>query len=204
MHGSYPAFGVLAGGKSSRMGTDKAQLRIGDRTFLQHILEAGRAFPERIVSFAAECDPALIEELYAANVGTCADEYVDNGPIEGIRQILRRMDGGACLITATDMPRLTGDLLRAIADQYSGSGNLAITVGGRIEPLLSIYCRECIPEIDALRDQGRRRPILLFERIPTEYIALEELGYSADLISNINSPDDYKKMIDDREDMYEQ
>ena len=186
-----PAFGVLAGGRSSRMGQDKAALILNGKTFLQRVLEAGETFPERLVSLAAaQTAPELPPDVTAVR-----DEREASGPMEGIRQILRACKAPACLMAAADMPFLTGELLRALAAQYPGSGNLVLTLGGRPEPLCSIYCRECVPVIEQLQRQGLSRPALLFDRVPTKRISLEELGFSPTVVENINEPAQYRALI---------
>lgn len=190
------AFGVLAGGRSSRMGTDKAALPFyGGRTFLETVLDAGNAFEERIVSLSAEAERSTETALHEAGIQVVRDEISGTGPLEGIRQILLHTEKIACLITATDMPFLTADFLKKLAGLYGGSGNLALTLRGRPEPLCSIYGRACIPEIDALREQSLRRPALLFDRIQTVYVPLEETGFGEAVIRNINDAGEYRTIF---------
>lgn len=177
------AYGVLAGGKSTRMGADKAQLMLNGRTFLEAVLDAGGDLRERIVSVA--------EDIPIPNVTIVRDERADIGPLEGMRQILLRAEAPACLIVATDMPYLTRAFVNALAARYSGSGNLVLTNGGRNEPMCSIYCRECAPVIEELQSAGRMRPAFLFDRVPTEYVSIGELGFSPDLVRNINTAEEY-------------
>ena len=184
------AYGVLAGGRSLRMGRDKACLLLNGKTFLERVLEAGAAFPERLVSLCAD---GIVPPL-PADVAVVRDEHPDAGPLEGIRQLLRHTAKPACLVVATDLPGLTPALTAALASRYPGSGNLVLTCGGKREPLCSIYARECLPVIEELQTQGLARPAFLFERVPTQYLALETLGFSAQAIQNINCPEDYRAL----------
>lgn len=188
------AFGVLAGGKSSRMGRDKAQLQLNGKSFLDTVLDAGRGFDERIVSFSGAGDPAQEERFREAGIAVVHDAYAGNGPLEGIRQILLHTQKNACLITATDMPFLSAGFLEYLAARYVGSGNLALSFRGYPEPLCSIYSRECLPVIEKLRQQGCCKPALLFRQMPTEFVALEDTGFSERELSNINCPEEYEKV----------
>lgn len=191
-----PAFGVLAGGKSRRMGTDKSQLLLNGKTFLETVLEAGGAFPERIVSVSAGGAPELEEQLCAAGIPVVRDELADAGPLEGIRQILLHTHRSACLITATDMPFLTPAFLESLASRYDGRGNLALTFRGYPEPMCSIYSRDCLPVIDILRQQGLYQPALLLRKMPTEFLALEDTGFPESVLRNINRPEDCRVLND--------
>ena len=188
------AFGVLAGGKSSRMGRDKAQLQLNGKSFLDTVLEAGRGFDERIVSFSGTGDPAQEERFREAGIAVVHDAYAESGPLEGIRQILLHTRKSACLIAATDMPFLSAEFLEYLASRYAGSGNLALSFRGYPEPLCSIYSRECLPVIEALRQQGCCKPALLFRQMPTEFVALEDTGFSERELSNINCPEEYERV----------
>lgn len=190
-----PAFGVLAGGKSCRMGADKARLMLEGRSFLDRVLEAGQAFPERLVSVSAAADDGELERLRAMGVRPVQDTRADVGPLEGIRQILLHTARPACLITATDMPFLTSAFLAQLCDRYSGRGNLALTFRGYPEPLCSIYSRACLPEIDALLEQGIYKPARLFRTIPTVYVLLEDTGFPETVIRNINRAEEYRSLL---------
>ena len=186
-----PAFGILAGGSSRRMGTDKARLLLNGRTFLDILLDAGSFSPCRIVSLSAEADKEYAEALRCRGVLVVCDELADIGPLEGIRRILQAAEG-PCLIVAADMPFLQADLLRLLAERYSGKGNLVLTCKDLPEPMCGIYGNECLPVIDELQKNGFRRPALLFDAVHTEYVAIEELGFADDMIRNINSPGEYR------------
>lgn len=188
------AFGVLAGGKSSRMGKDKAKLQLNGKSFLDTVLEAGRGFDERIVSFSGAEDPAQEARFREAGIAVVHDEYAEDGPLEGIRQILLHTQKNACLIAATDMPFLSTDFLEYLAARYAGSGNLALRFRGYPEPLCSIYSRECLPVIETLRQQGCCKPVLLFRQMPTEFVSLEDTGFSERELSNINRPEEYESV----------
>ena len=186
------SFGVLAGGKSRRMGADKAWLTLRGRSFLETVLDAGSGFSERLVSLSADAEPFIIE-----GVKLVRDESADCGPLEGIRQLLRACTKDACLVTATDMPFLSADFLAALAARYPGSGNLALTLNGKFEPLCSIYARACLPEIDRLRAESRAKPSLLFGRVPTVTVRFEDMGFPERVLWNINRAEEYRAILEE-------
>ena len=183
--------GILAGGKSSRMGENKAYLKFGDKSFLEIMLEATKEFTCQIVSVD---DAAKYRGNLPEHVVLAEDKLRGIGPIEGIYQILSRMTTKAALITATDMPLVTAELFEKMAEKYSGEGCLVLTCEGRPQPLCAIYSKSCIPVLEQFRASGIRKPRMVFEQIPSEYLAIEQLGYDEGAVCNVNTPGEYKAL----------
>ena len=93
---------VLAGGKSRRMGRNKAMLKIGEVTAVEKILEELKEFDEIIVS----SDDYKISDK---KVGICSDIFKNCGPMGGIYTILKNCKSEAIFITACDMPMIKED-----------------------------------------------------------------------------------------------
>ena len=99
---------LLAGGKSSRMGKDKALLTYDGKTFLERLIEEFSAFEEILVSVRDENQYEL--EKYGKKVKVIADENFEKGPLEGIRRSLSESKNDFVFISAADMPFMTKDL----------------------------------------------------------------------------------------------
>lgn len=183
--------GILAGGKSSRMGQNKAYLKFQNKSFLKIILEATRDFACQIVSVD---DISKYREFLQEEVCLAEDELQGFGPVEGIYQILSHMRTPAALITAADMPLVTAALFEKMAEHYCGEGCLVLTCEGRPQPLCAIYSKSCVPILEQFRTNGIRKPRLVFEQIPSEYIAIEQLGYDVRTVCNVNTPEEYKEL----------
>ena len=103
--------GILAGGKSKRMGEDKARLWHGGETFLAHLLRELREFDEVLLS---------VEDRRAWADARCRvveDQLPDFGPVEGIYQLLRAARNPYVLVTAIDLQCLTALALQTLAGQ---------------------------------------------------------------------------------------
>jgi molybdenum cofactor guanylyltransferase len=96
---------ILAGGRSSRMGEDKALLRVDGRTLLERtrdvLLEAG---VERVV-------------ISGAAHGGIADRWIEKGPIGGIASVVGELADGELLVVPVDMPHIDAATLAALRDE---------------------------------------------------------------------------------------
>lgn len=194
----HPPLGViLAGGASRRFGAPKALARVGGRRIIDRVLDALRAaVPEVVVSAN---DPALFADL---GLPMRADEIAGQGALGGIHTALRwaaeRGRSGA-LVVACDMPSVTAELLRTIAERAASSGADAVVPesGGPrgVEPLCAWYSVRCLPEIERTIGEGERRVHRLIDRIRAELIPLDEIRRAGDphiLFQNVNTPEDLR------------
>jgi molybdenum cofactor guanylyltransferase len=177
---------ILAGGKSSRMGTDKAFVTYEGKTLLERALDLARAVTTdvRIVG-----DPAK----FGAFAPTVEDIFPSCGPLGGIHAALRRSSADLNLILAVDMPFVTLDLLRYLIERARNS-SAAITVphcGGGTQPLCAVYRRTFADLAENALKQGRFKIDALFAAESTLVIGEGELkahGFSADMFRNLNTP----------------
>jgi molybdopterin-guanine dinucleotide biosynthesis protein A len=135
--GPNPAFSaaVLAGGRSTRMGVDKAFLRVGGELLLDRQLriarEAGAA--ELLISGRREVDYS------GFNAGVIHDRQPDAGPLAGIASILEVASHPIVLVLAVDMPEMTASILRnLIANCHENSGCVPFDQDG-FQPLAAVY-----------------------------------------------------------------
>lgn len=181
--------GILAGGKSSRMGTNKALLPYGGSCFLEELIRTCSVFPELLVSVDRP------EPYRHLPVTLIPDELQGFGPIEGIYQMLRAARSPYLLVVATDMPLLNETFLRSIASCVQGDEDcVALRLDGRVEPLCSVYGKSVLPVLEAFRNEGCHRPRALFDRVNTRYVEVEALGGTPRLVSNVNTPEEYRAL----------
>ena len=183
--------GILAGGKSSRMGCNKALLPHGQENFLEHMVSALHDFDEVLISVD---DPAHWGALPCAAV---ADELTGFGPVEGIYQLLRRASHPYLLVVATDMQHITADFLRDFTARLRPEDKcMVLCDGDLLEPLCSVYHKDLLPLLEQLRREGICRPRALFSHVPVHYVRLDELGYGPEIVANINTRQDYAALLE--------
>jgi molybdopterin-guanine dinucleotide biosynthesis protein A len=133
---------ILAGGRSSRMGTDKALLEIDGQQLWrrQYDLLAQAGASEHFVSVRPEQDwlPNAIKRV--------DDKTADCGPLAGLVAVAEQVNGTHLIVLAVDLPRLPLVwLTRLQAICQSGRGAVGVGSGGRFEPLAAIYPAEIFP-----------------------------------------------------------
>lgn len=180
---------ILAGGKSTRMGTDKAFVTLEGRTLLAHALEIASSVANdvRIVGDAAKFGPFA---------PTIEDIFQGCGPLGGIHAALRASHSDLNLILAVDVPFVSPALLQHLIARARKSPSARVTVVRAREgwqPLCAIYRRGFSDLAEAALQKGRYRIDALFDPACTAVITEEELesaGFASRLFRNLNSPDD--------------
>ena len=179
---------VLAGGKSTRMGTDKAFVRLDGRTLLERALDVARAVTS---------DVRIVGEprRFAAFAPVVEDEFPGCGPLGGIHAALRSSTCDLNVIVAVDLPFISSALLQFLIGQARDSAAVVIvprTVHGW-QPLCAIYRREFANLADTALRAGRYKVDALFAEARVEAIgedALRSGGFGPELFRNLNTPED--------------
>lgn len=180
------AAGVLAGGKSSRMGSNKASLDWNGVTFLETVLAACQDFQEIYLSVDDR------EKYKDMPCPVLEDEKKEYGPLEGIYQVLKRMEAEYAFIAATDMPMLNQKFVQEFVRELTGEEDcLVLCRQGRPQPLCSIYSRRLLPLIEEMREKGEHKPGLLYKRCRCRYMELEDMGWDSYVVENVNTPEEY-------------
>jgi len=184
--GSVSAF-ILAGGKSTRMGRDKAFLEFGGQTLLARALVLARSASSdvRIVGGA---------EKFSRFATVVEDEFRGRGPLSGIHAALRSSKTDLNLILAVDMPLVSTSFLEYLTAEARKSPNLLAVVprtGGRNQTLCAIYRRGFFEPAERSLRAGENRIDCLFAPGTVRLIDEEELrraGFSEDIFRNLNTP----------------
>ncbi len=131
---------VLAGGRSSRMGRDKALLPAGGRTLIEQVAGRVRAAAGQVTLIGPP-------ERYAGlGFRVVADLVEDCGPLGGLYTALSITDADWNLVVACDMPGLTAEFLRGLlaSAESSNADCLAPKTARGLEPLCAVYHRRCL------------------------------------------------------------
>lgn len=180
---------ILAGGKSTRMGTDKAFVPLNGRTLLARMLDAARSLTPH-VRIVGDCTK------YAAFAPVVEDISPGCGPLGGIHAALRSSSTDLNVILAVDTPFVSLALMQFLVARARYSPASVVTVpraNGGLEPLCAVYRREFAAAAEEALRTGRYKIDALFSSRSTQVIGEQELetaGFSPQIFRNLNSPSD--------------
>ena len=170
---------ILAGGKSERMGRDKAFLRLGGRTLLELQAEKLRALGIR--------DLLISGTAGLPGVRTVPDLLPDRGPLGGLYAALCTAEYSSCLVLSVDTPLVPVEALAALIEAHTGGATL-LSHRGRDEPLIAVYDCAAAERILPLIAEGGAPVRALPDLASARRVVYE--GPEA-LLRNCNRPEDF-------------
>jgi len=179
---------ILAGGRSRRMGRDKALLPFGGYSTLaefQYRRLLG-IFPR--VSISAKTDKFPFE------APLIPDESAVSSPMVALAAVLRRIECDGVFLLGVDMPfvsKTSIERLLAIAEEKPDTPIVSLRSDRGIEPLCAIYRRALLPRIELLISRDIHRLRTLHEENSAIYLSVENRGE----LANLNRPEEYEKAI---------
>jgi molybdenum cofactor guanylyltransferase len=184
---------ILAGGRSSRMGRDKALLEIDGRRLLDRCADALRPIASPIIVVADTPDRFSLPAYR-----TVADLYPGAGPVGAIVTALLALGEGWHLIVACDMPFLKTELLQLLVSRAGDDFDAIVPrIEDRPEPLCALYRQTCVGPLQAFL-KGGERPAAhrALRAVRTRYVEEPDLrGADPHLLSfvNLNTPEDARQ-----------
>jgi molybdenum cofactor guanylyltransferase len=186
---------VLAGGKGTRLGSDKALERINSQTLVQRSVSTLLGLGDEIIVVTAPGKTVLGLKDYPG-VRIIEDFSKGKGPLMGLYTGLSVSSSELNLVVACDMPFLNLELIKFLVTQSNGWDAVIPRTGGLIEPLHAIY-RKSIKEIAAdLIGSGGYSLSQLLRKIRVKYVEEKDVDrYDPGRLSffNINFPEDLAK-----------
>ncbi len=150
---------ILAGGRSTRMGRDKASLDLAGRTLLQRTVTVLAAAVDEIVLVHAP-GQSLPPVDAACPVRLAADPTEGEGPLVGMATGLEAARAPIAIVVGVDMPFLQPDLLRLLAAGVADGARWVLPIEqGRPQPLCSAFARNALPVLRAHIEAGDRAPM---------------------------------------------
>jgi molybdenum cofactor guanylyltransferase len=141
---------VLAGGRSLRMGRDKASVALAGRPLIEHMLDKLRTLGLRArVAGLRMPIPSIAAEVLK-------DAHPDCGPLSGIETALKESEAALVLVVGVDLPLLETEFLAWMLERAVTTGAMATIpqVSGEPQPLCAVYRRELLDGVTAALNAG--------------------------------------------------
>lgn len=183
---------ILAGGKSARMGTDKALLKVGPYSIIEIIAGVFKTLVDEILvvtdrpeKFARYGDKAI------------KDILPGHGPLGGIHAGLVQAAHPRVLVAACDMPFISAPLARFMIELPGDYDVVVPRYRGYAEPLCAIYGKGCIEVIEQRLSRGQNKITGFYEQVRVRYVEEEEMlpvePHLERVFLNLNTPGDLIK-----------
>lgn len=194
---------VLAGGRSERMGRDKAWIQVAGKPMIQWVLDA----------VAGACQHSMIVSRRAGRltdlgVPVVEDRYPIRGPLTGLHAGLKAAPTDLCVVVACDLPLVRAELLRYLAWAVGPAHGAVPYVselapprlgqrpsgrGAGLQPLCAAYRRACLGPLEKLLANRTVQAVLLASVVKARIIQPEEWGVmdpTGRSFFNVNYPED--------------
>ena len=135
-----------------------------------------------------------------AAVTITRDERPGRGPLEGLRAGLKALPNSVdcAYVTSCDVPLLVPGFVTRMIELLGDHDIAVMEIDGFPHPLSAIYRRATLPQVEALLERDKLRPVFLFDTVRTRRVRPEEMT-SVDTqlrtLRNLNTPDDYQAAL---------
>lgn len=184
---------VLAGGRSSRMGRDKSVLPWDNSDLMQTVVK----------KVSLVCDDIILVSNQMRNVPhtvrVVKDIIPNMGPLGGIHAGLINAKYPYAFVTACDMPFIAPEAIAYLQQQAGEEWDVVIpTCGDMFEPMFAIYRKTCLPAIEKLLNENRRKIIDFFPLVRLKGIDVSnfrQFDKDLTLFTNINTAEEYERAL---------
>jgi molybdopterin-guanine dinucleotide biosynthesis protein A len=181
---------ILAGGKSSRMGTDKGLLLFEGKAMIQYVIEQLQPIFSKLVivsnnpeyeKFGLEVIPDLIKDI---------------GPAGGIYTALKHSDTQLNFMVSCDMPFITKEAIEFIIKNTNESQIVLLENQGKLEPLFGIYSKDCEQIWLELIEQKtiKLQKMVSYFKLKTIPVENNEI-FKESFFKNINTEEDFNNAL---------
>lgn len=181
---------ILTGGKSSRMGTNKALLPLGEENTITRIVHVAKAHCEKVV--LATNEPEKYESLALPCV---QDVYKEKGPLGGLHSGLYAVETNWALVFPCDLPLVAVEYLQPLLEADEKYDLVIYEAAGRVHPLFGRYNRRVLPRITECLETDCLRIQAFFQPLQVKILKAEDYHFETIpeiCFMNMNTEADYE------------
>jgi len=196
---------ILAGGKSTRMGTNKSFLKIGDKTIIERLIDLLQSMFKDVILITNEPD-----DYKFLGLPIYEDIFRHRGPLAGIHSGLKNSKTNLNFIISCDLPFMTREMINYLIKYKTDKLITVAKADGFIQQLAGKYSRKCLSTSEKIlkeatmnenRDNVQKKRkcnvLSLIDLVGAEIISAESLPfYNKDLYFNMNRTEDYNLLLE--------
>jgi len=178
---------ILAGGKSTRMGTDKGLMVLDGMLFIEHIIKAMQPMVGKIIIVSNNSN--------YNNLGLkCVPDLIKNsGPLAGLYTGLYHSKTDYNMVLSCDIPTVNADVLQLLINNIENNYQvIQVKSQNKTMPLIALYKRECIDTCKTLLNLGEKRLRQLMSHLQTKTITIDPV--LDQYVQNINTIEQYNQI----------
>jgi molybdenum cofactor guanylyltransferase len=184
---------ILSGGKSSRMGTNKALLKLNEKTTIERMVDSLKIYFDDIILVTNE-----MESYQFLGVKMVSDYYPGKGPLAGFHAGLMASDYDVNFITACDMPFISGELAATLVNMIDHHDALVPVINGKMQTLCGVFQKKNVTKIEECIENGRLPIKQLLDHLNVLYVTEKELQAYTNIdlervFFNMNHPHEYEE-----------
>ena len=185
---------ILAGGRSTRMGQDKAQMIYHNETMLERTVKELKKVADEIILASNNKN-----KYNLAGLTEVSDIYPGMGPLGGMHAGLLHAKNMYAFVVSCDMPFFRWELASFLLEKREGYDVVVPEIGGNLEPLCAVYSKKCLDAIEKCIQSDIRKIIEFYPYVKVLKIKEAELrSFSAEAekyFFNLNTPEDYHALL---------
>jgi molybdenum cofactor guanylyltransferase len=183
---------ILSGGKSSRMGTNKALLKLNEKTTIERMVDTLKIYFDDIILVTND-----MESYQFLGVKMVSDHYPGKGPLAGFHAGLMASDYDVNFITACDMPFISGELAANLVNMIDYHDALVPVINGKMQTLCGVFQKKNVTKIEECIENGRLPIKQLLDHLNVLYVTEKELQAYTNIdlervFFNMNHPHEYE------------
>lgn len=182
---------ILVGGKSRRMGRDKAFLELGNKTLLAGVAEAFQDCFDRVLLVGDDGD-----RFAGFDLPVVRDIYPGSA-LGGLYTGLHSAKTKHIFVSSCDLPFPNREIIRYLCAQRAGFDAVVPSLADGYEPLFAVYAKSCLGPIRSLLESGNLCVYDFYPQVEVRYVTPEELApfdREGRAFLNINTPEQFERV----------
>ncbi len=180
---------ILVGGKSRRMGKDKAFLEIGGKTLFEKVLESFHENFRRIILIGSAA------ERFASYNLPLYEDIFPGSALGGVYTGLHYADTDSVFVSSCDLPFPSSRIIRHLCSLTGASDAVVPRLPHGHEPLFAVYSKSCLGPVKNMLDAGNHCVYDLYPHVKVREVCekkLEAVGGGMNAFVNVNTPEEYE------------